>query len=417
MTFGRINLGYFMTKSIDLEGRLETEEKSSAISGFYKLSVDDRIEAAAKFAGLDSNEKTLLRTGGGLTVDHADKMIENVITVISIPVGLATNFRVNGKDYLVPMALEEPSVVAGASNAAKIARKHGGFRTSYSGSVMEGHVQLENIPNLRAAVKNIREHKDELLRIANEKSNHAIAKDVGADVVRAKTQDGKTRHMIAANILIDCKDAMGANVINKMAEAIAPKLVELTGGTANVRILSNYSERRLATASAVFDKDELGGESMVKRMLSAYEFADSYLKRAVTHNKGIMNGVTPVALALMQDTRAIEAGIHAYATSRGGYRSLTSYSISEEGHLVGTCTLPIAVGTVGGSLEVHPISQALLKIMGINPANPGSAGELAQVMAATGLAQNVAALKSLAGNGIIEAHMSLHNRKKMLRTE
>lgn len=398
----------------------KVEKPVSAIPGFHKLSVEQRIEKVSEFAGLTYDERELLRRGNGLGIEQADKMVENVITTINLPVGIATNFLINGKDYLVPMALEEPSVIAGASNSAKMARMHGGFTTTYSGSVMEGHVQIEYVPNLKNAMKAIEEHKNELLGLANAMSTHTEAKDLGADVVRAVTFDGsnkKVRNMIIAYFLIDCKNAMGANVINKMAEAIAPKLSEITGGRTNVRILTNYSERRLATAEATFDRDALGGSRIVERIISAYEFADSYLKRAVTHNKGVMNGITPIATAFMQDTRAIESGSHAYATRSGKYRSLTEYTVSDEGHLVGRLSIPIAVGTVGGSLEVHPMSKLFLKILGIDAKSETGSQELASVMAAVGLAQNVAALRSLAGNGIIDAHMKLHDRKKLIRKD
>ena len=390
-------------------------EKSNSTSGFHKLSVDDRIAAISEKHNLTPEETGLLRSfTGGLAKEQADKMIENVITTISLPVGIVPNFPVNGKNYDVPMSLEEPSVIAAVCKIRNISLLHGGFKASYSGSIMEAHVQLTDVPNLGDAIKNIRAHKEELLSIANAVDKDKKmdlerfgggAKDIDAEVVITANYD-----MISAHFLVDCKEAMGANSVNKMAEAIAPKLAELTGGTYGVRILSNLATGRIARATATFDKGALGGEAVVNSIISAYEFADAYPQRGATHNKGIMNGIDAVAVALMQDWRALEAGAHAYAAFGHRYGSLTKFSSDSEGNLVGSIEMPMAVGTVGGSLNSHPMSKLLYKIMGAK-----DVAEFAEVMAAIGLAQNVGALRALVDEGIIKGHMALHGKKEEIK--
>ena len=339
-------------------------------------------------------------------MSQADKMTENVFTTINLPVGVVPKFSVNGKEHDVPMALEEPSVIAAVCKIRNIANIHGGFKASTTGSIMEGHVQITDIPDLNKAISSILDHKDELLSIANSKDPKLVsvgggAKNIGIDVIKTPTQE-----MLAVRFLVDCKDAMGANAVNGMAETIAPKLKELTGGKCGVRILSNLATGRLARASATFDKDALGGKEVVKGIINAYEFADSYIQRGATHNKGIMNGIDAVAIALMQDWRALEAGAHSYAAFGRRYGSLTKYSIDMDGNLVGSIEMPMAVGTVGGSMNAHPMSKLLYKMIDVN-----GASELAEVIAAVGLAQNLGALRALVDEGISKGHMILHERK------
>ena len=337
---------------------------------------------------------------------QADKMTENVFTMINLPVGVIPKFSVNGKEHDVPMALEEPSVIAAVCKIRNIANIHGGFKASTTGSLMEGHVQITGVTDMNKAINGIIEHREELLSLANSKDPKLVsvgggAKSIDVDIVKTATQE-----MLSVHFLVDCRDAMGANAVNGMAETIAPKLKELTGGEIGVRILSNLATGRLARANATFDKDALGGESVVKGIINAYEFADSYIQRGATHNKGIMNGIDAVAIALMQDWRALEAGAHAYAAFGHGYGSLTKYSTDKDGNLVGSIEMPMAVGTVGGSMNAHPMSKLLYKMIDVK-----SASELAEVIAAVGLAQNLGALRALVDEGISKGHMILHERK------
>lgn len=369
---------------------------------FHEMDRDERLDHLKKETGLSDEEVAVL--GNPLTFDDANRMVENAVGITSIPLGIATNFVVNGIERLVPMAIEEPSVIAAASKAAKIARLQGGFTADADESYMIGQVQVVSLSKVAAAKRRVLAHKEELLKMANSKSRSVAA--VGLQV--RELRDGSPNRMgrmLVVELTADTKDAMGANAINTMCEAIAPKVAEITGGEVVLKILSNYATKRMVRCRAVFDKDELGGSEIVKRILYAYALAYSDVYRAVTHNKGVMNGIDAVALATGQDFRAIEASAHAYAARDGTYRSLTRWWRTKAGHLAGEIELPLAVGIVGGVTAVHPTAKAALKILGIK-----SAKELAMVMAAAGLAQNLAAIRALASEGIQKGHMRLHAR-------
>ncbi len=379
--------------------------RSSKISGFYKLTPEERLQRVKEFAGLSDEEVEALRSAGALSISMADRMIENVVGSFGLPIGIATNFVINDKDYLIPMAIEEPSVVAAASNAAKIAREKGGFRASCTDPIMIGQIQLLGIPDAVRAKKAISSRKAEILRLANEQDPILVKLGGGAKDVEVKELETQRGKMLVIHLLVDCRDAMGANAVNTMAEAVAPKLEAITGGRALLRIISNLAVHRLAMAEAVLSEKALGGEEAVDGILDAYTLAASDPFRCATHNKGIMNGVDAVAIATGNDFRALEAGAHAYASINGKYRPLTHYEKDDEGNLVGAIKMPMAVGLVGGATAVHPAAKACIKILGIK-----SAGELAQVIASVGLAQNIAALKALATEGIQRGHMELHAR-------
>jgi hydroxymethylglutaryl-CoA reductase len=337
--------------------------------------------------------------------DDINRMIENAIGILMIPLGIATDFVINGKEYIIPMAIEEPSVIAAASKAAKIAKRTEGFTAEADKSLMIGQLQLLSLPiSKEVAKQKILINKNELLNIANSKSRSIIAKDLEVRELQDKSQNNMGE-MLIVELIIDTQDAMGANVINTMCEAIAPKVEELTGGNVNLKIVSNYATRRLVRCKAVFDKNELGGENIVERILYAYAFAYSDTYRAVTHNKGIMNGIDAVALATGQDFRAVEAAAHAYAAREGTYRSLTKWYKTEKGDLAGEIELPMAVGVVGGVASVHPVARVALKILGVKTSQ-----ELAMILSAIGLAQNLAAIRALASEGIQKGHMKLHAR-------
>lgn len=378
---------------------------SSEISNFYKLPIKERLSLVKNFANLDENDVQNIGSMSGLKSETADHMIENVIGAIPIPVGVATNFMVNGKEYLVPMAIEEPSVVAAASNAAKMARKFGGFKTSNSGPVMIGQIQTVRVKDPFRARMDILAQKEKLLKKANEQDPKLVSVGGGAKDLEVKVLDTSRGQMVISEIIVDCRDAMGANAVNTMSEAIAPDIEKIARGKVFLRIISNLATRRVVRSSAVFDKEALGGEEIVEGIVDAYAFADSDPFRCATHNKGIMNGVIAVALATGQDTRALEAGAHSYACRQGRYRSLTTYEWDESGNLVGTIEMPVAVGLIGGASAVHPVAKACLKILGVK-----SSIELAEVIASVGLAQNFAALRALSAEGIQRGHMKLHAR-------
>jgi len=378
---------------------------SSELPGFYKLSVEERLRLLQSLAGLTEEEAKALGDTGGLPTDVASRMIENVVGGMTLPLGMATNFLVNGKDYVVPMALEEPSVVAAASNAAKIARVKGGFKVTNTGPVMIGQIQTVGVPDPKGAAKRLAAKKKELLAKANEQDPMLVSLTGGAKGLGVKVIKTLKGPMVIAELFVDCGDAMGANAVNTMAEAVAPLVEEITGGTVYLRIISNLADKRLVKATAVFDKEALGGEEVVEGVVYAYAFADADPYRCATHNKGIMNGVIAVALACGQDTRALEAGAHSYAARSGVYKPLTTWRKNKDGDLVGTLEMPMAVGLVGGAAKVHPAAKANVKVLGVK-----TAIELAEVMGAVGLAQNFAALRALASEGIQKGHMKLHAR-------
>ncbi|MEM3159847.1 MAG: hydroxymethylglutaryl-CoA reductase, degradative [Nitrososphaera sp.] len=370
---------------------------------FYEMGRDERLDFIKNAAGLSDEEKASL--GAPLAFESADRMVENAVGIMSVPLGIATNFVINGVERLVPMAIEEPSVIAAASKAAKIARAKGGFTAKADRSLMIGQVQVVSVKNVAGARRKVLAKKKEILAIANAKSKSVAAIGLGAREVRDASRNRMGR-MLVVELTIDAKDAMGANAVNTMCEAIAPKVAEITGGEVVLKILSNYATKRMVRCKAVFDKGELGGSEIVKRILYAYALAHSDVYRAVTHNKGVMNGIDAVALATGQDFRAIEAGAHAYAARDGTYRSLTRWWRTKEGDLAGEIELPLAVGIVGGVANVNPTAKVALKIMSVK-----SAQELAMAMAAAGLAQNLAAIRALSAEGIQAGHMRLHARK------
>jgi hydroxymethylglutaryl-CoA reductase len=385
--------------------------KTSEISGFYRKDPKERWQVIRAFGDLTDAEIATIGATGALTFDQVDRMIENVVGTMPLPLGIAVNFRVNGRDVLVPMAIEEPSVVAAASNAAKMARAKGGFTASTSGPVMIGQIQLVGLADPHGARMTILAHRDEILGLANERDPVLVKYGGGAKDVEVRVLTTPRGPMVITHLIVDCRDAMGANAVNTMTEAIASHLEAWTGGRVYLRIISNLAVHRLARARAVFSKDsvatdEVAGEDVVEGILAAFAFAEADPFRCATHNKGIMNGVDAVVIATGNDWRAIEAGAHAYAAWReGGYRSLTTWERNADGDLVGTIELPLAVGLVGGATAVHPTAKANVRLLGVK-----SAQELAEIIASVGLAQNFAALRALATEGIQRGHMSLHAR-------
>jgi hydroxymethylglutaryl-CoA reductase len=368
----------------------------------YKMTREERLEYIRKATQISGDIEAMLQP---LSFEDSNRMIENAIGIMSIPLGIATNFVINGREYVIPMAIEEPSVIAAVSKAAKIAKVRGGFMVEADDSLMIGQVQVVKLGNVKHATTKILRNKSQLLAIANSNSKSVVANDLRVRLLRDKSPNNMG-NMLVVELVIDTKDAMGANVINTMCEAIAPHVAEITGGEVVLKILSNYSTKRLVRCRATFDKDELGGSQIVKRILYAYALAYSDTYRAVTHNKGVMNGIDAVALATGQDFRAIEAGAHAYAARDGTYRSLTTWGRTKEGDLAGAIELPLAVGVVGGVVNAHPTAKFALQILSVK-----SAKELATVMAAVGLAQNLAAIRALSSEGIQAGHMRLHARK------
>jgi hydroxymethylglutaryl-CoA reductase len=380
-------------------------KKTSQISGFYKLSLAERLKMVQDFAGLSDEEVEVIRKTGALELELADRMIENVVGTTELPLGIAVNFLINGRDYLIPMALEEPSVVAAASNAAKMARAKGGFRTSSTEPIMIGQIQLTNLKDPPEAKEVILSNKEKIIQIANEQDPILVKLGGGARDLEVRVIDTLTGPMVITHLLVDTKDAMGANVINTMAEAVAPFIERITGGRVYLRIVSNLAALRLARAEAIFAKEAVGGEEVVDGIIQAYAFAAADPYRCATHNKGIMNGVIAIALATGNDTRALESGAHSYAAMKGGYRPLTSWEKTSEGDLLGKIELPVAVGIIGGATASNPVARICLKILGVKTAR-----ELGEIMAAVGLAQNLAAIRALAAEGIQRGHMSLHAR-------
>jgi len=379
--------------------------KTSQISGFRNLKPSERIGIVKEFADLTDEEVSALQSTGPLKLEQADRMIENVIGTMPIPLGVATNFLINGRDYLIPMATEEPSVVAAASNAAKMARVRGGFSTSSTGPIMIGQIQVVGVADPFGARMRILSAKSEILQKANEQDPVLVSKGGGAKDLKVKVIETAVGSMAIVEILVDCRDAMGANAVNTMAEAVAPLIEKVSEGRVYLRIISNLATERLARARTTVAKEALGGEGVVDGVVSAYAFAAADPYRCATHNKGTMNGITAVVLATGNDSRAVEAGAHAYATRTGRYSPLTTWEKNSEGDLVGTIELPMAVGLIGGATAVHPIAKIAVKILGVKTAT-----ELGEVIAAVGLAQNLAALRALASEGIQEGHMKLHAR-------
>ena len=389
-------------------------ERSSEISGFYKRSVEERRQVLREWAGLTEEEARVYDFPPGIDPGVLSRMIENVVGAFALPLGVATHFRINGKDYLVPMAIEEPSVVAAASNAAKVARAAGGFAAQTTAPVMIGQVQLMDVADPAAARLRILGARDHLLEAANAKDPMLVKFGGGARDLDVRLIPSPRGMMLVVHLLVDARDAGGMNAVNTMCEALAPELARLAEGRAVLRIISNLAIYRLARASAIFPKELLAvpgtsGEQVVEAILDAYTLASVDPFRCATHNKGIMNGISSVVIATGNDSRAIESGAHTYAAflarDGGVVKPLTTYEKNRDGHLVGTIELPVAVGLIGGATAVHPTAKANVKLLGVK-----GAAELAQVLAAVGLAQNFAALRALATEGIQRGHMGLHAR-------
>ena len=385
---------------------------SSRLEGFYKLSVSERREMLAKIAGLTPEQVEAWSSSGELSEDSADRMIENVVGTYSLPIGVATNFIIDGDHYLIPFVLEEPSVVAAASNMAKRCHANGGFTSDNDDPVMIGQIQVVGCEDPGAAKASVLENSAELVESCNAVDPILVKFGGGCRDIRARIIETDSGPMVIVHILVDCRDAMGANAVNTMAETIAPKIEGMTGGTVILRIISNLAVHRLARVSAVFSPREMSdkgdasqGSEVIEGVLQAYHFAKADPFRATTHNKGIMNAISPVAIACGQDWRAVESGAHSFAAHERVYGSLTHWEKDGEGNLVGSIELPMAVGLVGGAVRVHPAAQANVALLGIT-----SADDLAKVMAAAGLAQNLGALRALATVGIQAGHMKLHVR-------
>lgn len=374
---------------------------NSRIPGFYSLSVEERRKIIAERCNLSLEDLKCITQG--VEQEIFEIMSENVIGTAMLPFAIATNFTVNNKDYLVPMTVEESSVVAAASHAAKIARVKGGFQSEYTGSISVGQLQILNVPDMENAKEEIMENKEKLLEIANATNEILVKLGGGAKDIEVRKIEGEIETYLVLHLIVDTKDAMGANAINTMLETIAPEVEKITKGTVLLRIISNYATKRKVKVKAIFDKEALGGQKVVDKIIKAYDLANNDVYRAVTHNKGIMNGITSVMLATGNDTRAIEAAAHAYAARDGKYRSLTYFEKNEDGDLIGELEVPLAVGIIGGAISVNPIYKLALKIMNVKTAK-----EFAEVVGAVGLAQNVAALRALVTEGIQKGHMRLH---------
>jgi len=382
------------------------------LAGFYNRPIKKRVAQIAQWAELTKDETAVLSGAMGLTLERADQMIENVVGLHGLPLGIAVNFAVNGRDVLVPMAVEEPSVVAGASFAAKLARAGGGFQATTSAPEMIGQIQVLDVTDPEAARLDLLAAREELLALANETDPIIVALGGGARDLEVRVlEHASTGPMLVAHLIFDCRDAMGANAINTACETLAPQVEEITGGRVLLRILSNLADRRLARASCTVPAEALTyedfpGERVAQNIVAAWAFAAADPYRAATHNKGIMNGVDSVVVATGNDWRAVEAGAHAYAARSGRYTSLSTWGRNSDGDLVGALEMPLAVGIVGAATLTHPTAQVALKILGVQ-----SARELAEIVAATGLAQNLAALRALATEGIQRGHMRLHARQ------
>lgn len=384
--------------------------KSSRIPGFYKRTLNERADLVAAWVGLTATERQALF--GGLSPDQANHMIENVVGAYALPLGIATNFQINSRDYLVPMVIEEPSVVAAVSNAARLFRAGGGFTTSSDDPIMIGQIQVLGLADVEAAAQAVLAHRDYLLAEADSVGGSIVRRGGGArDIETRLFPQTPIGPMLVVHLLYDCRDAMGANAINTAVEHIAPHIEAITGGRVNLRILSNLTDRRKARAegmipTAELATDSLDGPAVGRAIVEAGVFAEVDPYRATTHNKGIMNGIDAVIIATGNDWRAIEAGAHAYAARSGAYTSLSKWWQDDSGNLHGSLEVPLSVGIVGGATRVHPVAQIAMKILNVQ-----SACELAEIIVAVGLAQNLAAIKALATEGIQRGHMSMHARQ------
>jgi hydroxymethylglutaryl-CoA reductase len=379
--------------------------RTSQLPGFYKLNPKERVQLVKEFADLTDEEVKTLQSTGSLELDLANRMIENVVGAFPVPLGIAVNFLINKRDYLIPMAIEEPSVVAAASYAAKMVREGGGFLATSTAQVMIGQIQAVRIKDPHGAKMAIYGAKEEILKKANEQDPMLVSVGGGAKDLEVKVINSQTGPMVITELHVDCRDVMGANAVNTMAEAVAPIIERITHGRVYLRIISNLATKRLARAWCTVPKEAVGGEEVVDGIVEAYAFAAADPYRAATHNKGILNGIIGVVMATCNDHRAIEAGAHAYAARKGVYGSLSTWEKNEKGDLVGAIELPMAIGVVGGATRVHPIAKIALKILGVK-----TASEFGEVLAAVGLAQNLGALRALSHEGIQRGHMRLHAR-------
>lgn len=380
----------------------ELSPASSRIPGFYKKSVEERLKIVSGFAGLNDDEIDLLKKDGALDMDTANRMIENVISTYQLPLGVAVNFLINNRDYLIPMVIEEPSVVAAASNAARMTREGGGVHTMSSGPFMIGQIQLVKVPQPTIAKMEILKNKEEILELANQCDPVLVKLGGGAKDLEARIIETGVGPMLIVHLIVDVKDAMGANAVNTMAETIAPRLASITGGSFRLRIISNLADRRIVRAWTKMPVEAVGGKDIAEGVMEAWAFAEADPYRAATHNKGIMNGVDAVVIATGNDWRAVEAGAHSYAARDGRYRPLSRWE-TDGNYLYGSLEMPLAVGIIGGATKTHPLARVCLRILGVKTAQ-----ELAEVIGAVGLVQNLAALRALAAEGIQAGHMSLH---------
>ena len=381
------------------------QNNQQAPKGFHRLTIEERLDQIASMTELGQDEIQCLKKFGNLPEETANGMVENVIGVMGIPFGVATNLILDGKEMLVPMATEESSVIAAVCNASKQCRSSGGVTSSVSGSEMIAQIQLLGLSNPHYARQVLLEKKEKIRELCDAIDPLLLENGGGFRDLEVRILETRGGTMVILHLIVDTQDAMGANAVNSMAESLAPKIEEWTGGRVNLRILSNLADRRLARARAVWNLEDLGGEQVRDDMLAASWFAEADPYRAATHNKGIMNGVSAVALVTGNDTRALEAGAHAYASRSGRYTSLSRWDTDGTGNLVGSLEMPMAVGLIGGATRVHPIAKIALKILGVNKAE-----DLARVMAAVGLVQNYGALKALATTGIQKGHMALHSK-------
>ncbi|OZF42619.1 hydroxymethylglutaryl-CoA reductase, degradative [Rhodococcus sp. 14-2470-1a] len=378
---------------------------NSRIPGLKDLTLDERRAIVVANSALEPADFAAWDPSTALTLDQADHMIENVLGVLPIPVGFAANFTINGRDILVPMATEEPSVVAAASNAARIARETGGFVTSSTDPIMRAQIQVVDVSDPEAARLRLLEARDELIATANEQDPMLVELGGGVRDIAVQLVEARTQVYVVLHLIVDVRDAMGANAVNTMAEALADRVAEIAHGRALLRILSNKADLRLARARAVFSAEQLGGERIVEDIVHAAALAEVDPYRAATHNKGATNGIIAVVLATGNDTRAVEAGIHSHAVRDGRYSSLTRFEKDAQGDLVASLEIPMAVGLVGGATKVHPGARAAVRMLGVT-----TASELAEIIVAVGLAQNVAGLRVLATEGVQRGHMTLHAR-------
>ena len=384
---------------------------NSRLAGFYKLPLETRLDLIQQQIPLSDEEARVLGEGLGLSLEQAGHMTENTVGLYALPLGIATNFRINGKDVLVPMVIEEPSVIAGASLAAKLVRAGGGFEAETDDPVMIGQIQLVGLSNVAAARDQVLAHRDKLMQLANDVDPILVRLGGGARDIQARVLETPKGPMLIVHLHFDVRDAMGANAVNTACERMAPALASITGGQAYLSILTNLADQRLARARAIIPEEALAfgdfsGEQVAEGIELAWAFASADPYRATTHNKGIMNGIDAVTLATGNDWRAIEAGAHAYAAREGRYTTLSTWRRDGTGNLVGTLELPMALGTIGGATRVHPTARVALKLL-----NVSNARELAEIVVSVGLAQNLAAIRALATEGIQKGHMSLHARQ------